>query len=194
MGRVEQKGGVADGGLDLIVHGRDGRTGVECKHQPNTSVGRPVVQKLHSALITHRLAGGMVITTGRYTAEARECAREISREIPIELLDMGRLAGMAQRAGIRLEAWKGDPAALCLPATDAAGLRAMLTELLAPVESHPAPAGALLACVAAPIRRGWQVDVSPPPRDPQSIYTSVAIIPYAGHKVRHNLSKVGIAV
>ena len=152
MGRIEQKGGVADGGLDLIVHGRDGKTGVECKHQPNTSVGRPVVQKLHSALITHRLAGGMVITTGRYTAEARECARKISRKIPIELLDMGRLAEMAQRAGIRLEAWEGDSAALCLPATDAAGLRAMLSKLLAPVESHPAPAAELLEMTPTSLR------------------------------------------
>ena len=42
-GRVERIGGVADRGRDLLVHGSDGGlTIVECKHQPNSSIGRPV--------------------------------------------------------------------------------------------------------------------------------------------------------
>ena len=48
-GRVERRGGVADGGVDLLIRGDDGGlTIVECKHHPNGSIGRPVVQKLHS--------------------------------------------------------------------------------------------------------------------------------------------------
>lgn len=58
-GRVERIGGVADGGRDLIIHGDDGRkTIVECKHQPNSSIGRPIVQKLHSAVMSEDAAGG----------------------------------------------------------------------------------------------------------------------------------------
>lgn len=58
-GRVETIGSVADAGRDLIVHSREGKIVVECKHHPNGVIGRPVVQKLHSAVITEGAIGGM---------------------------------------------------------------------------------------------------------------------------------------
>jgi len=48
---------------------------VECKHWQKTSVGRPVVQKLHSAVITDpTVNGGIIVTSGRFTSDAVEYA------------------------------------------------------------------------------------------------------------------------
>ena len=63
-GRVERIGGVSDAGRDLIIHGNKGKIVVECKHQPNTPQGRPIVQKLHSAVTTagtNHSAGGVTV-------------------------------------------------------------------------------------------------------------------------------------
>ena len=53
---------------------------VECKH--TGSVGRPVVQKLHSAIATYDYDGpkrGMVVTTGCFTGPAEEYADRSTR-------------------------------------------------------------------------------------------------------------------
>jgi restriction system protein len=48
---------------------------VECKHWQKTSVGRPVVQKLHSAVVTDpTVNGGTIVTSGRFTSGAVEYA------------------------------------------------------------------------------------------------------------------------
>ena len=55
MGMVTYVGHTADEGRDLILEGYKGRKAiVERKHQPNSGIGRPIVQKLHSATIEEK--------------------------------------------------------------------------------------------------------------------------------------------
>ena len=101
FGSVERRGGSNDGGIDLLVH--DGRRtiAVECKHWPATPVGRPVLQKLHSAALTERAESGIVMTSGRFTDDARHHARH-GMEFRIRLMGFNEIAMLAERAGMRL--------------------------------------------------------------------------------------------
>ena len=89
-----------DGGRDLIIHSLEGLIIVECKHQPHTSIGRPIVQKLHSAVISSNGVKGILITTGKFSLEAIEHAKSLSPKI--EMMDNKILADLATRAGIEL--------------------------------------------------------------------------------------------
>lgn len=96
--RVEQTPYVGDEGRDLIVHDPAGLIIIECKHQPRGAVGRPVIQKLLSAIITAGSSRGMVLTTGRFAKAATEYAASL--DISIDLVDGVRLAHMAATHGI----------------------------------------------------------------------------------------------
>ena len=81
---VRQAERTADEGRDVImeevVDGTRRAIIVECKH--TDTVGRPVVQKLHSAIATFDFEGpkhGMVVTTGRFTNPAQEYATRLQR-------------------------------------------------------------------------------------------------------------------
>ena len=106
--RVKQLGGVADGGRDLIVWQDNGKKlVVECKHQSKL-IGRPVIQKLHSAFIAERADAGIVISTSGFSAEAKEY--EYSKLRTSNVLDaisrvhgkviLVDLAGLRELAGI----------------------------------------------------------------------------------------------
>jgi len=107
---VRQATRTADEGRDILMEERvDGQhraVVVECKH--TDTVGRPVVQKLHSAVATHDFAGpkrGIVATTGRFTGPAEEYAadlRERGDPHPIELLDGDDLRDLADEVGLDL--------------------------------------------------------------------------------------------
>ncbi len=78
---------------------------VECKFQ-KALVGRPVIQKLHSALSMHRYSGskkGIVITTGEFSKEAKEYAEEIYKRdkniINIELINRKKLNQLIKKVG-----------------------------------------------------------------------------------------------
>ncbi len=79
---------------------------VECKH--TGTVGRPVVQKPHSAIATYDFAGpnrGMVVTTGRFTNLAQEYAARLQQNDdphPVELLDGENLREIADEIGLDL--------------------------------------------------------------------------------------------
>ena len=79
---------------------------VECKH--TATVGRPVVQKLHSAVTTHDYDGpvrGMVATTGRFTSPAAEYAERVTDapdDVDIELLDGRELREIGDSIGMDL--------------------------------------------------------------------------------------------
>ena len=100
-----------DEGRDLILRRAD--TGevivAECKHWPGKTVGRPVVQKLHSAMITYPAKHGAVITTGSFAATAAQYTDKISEHI--QLIDLVKLRSLALTAGIQL-ATKSDPVPL----------------------------------------------------------------------------------
>lgn len=89
---VELTPPTGDGGRDLLVRHPHGLIVVECKHHPNGGVvGRPVVQKLHSAVLTENATHGMIITTGRFSAEAEDRAQNLGM-IQVDLIDAAKLA------------------------------------------------------------------------------------------------------
>ena len=114
---------------------------VECKH--TDTVGRPVVQKLHSAVTTHEYDGprrGMVATTGRFTAPAEEYAKRVSAnpaDVDIELLDGRRLREIGDSIGMDL--YSGRIEVLCdetlPPPADADAVAAARDEAAASVEN-----------------------------------------------------------
>jgi restriction endonuclease Mrr len=107
---VRQASRTADEGRDIImeetVDGQRRTIIVECKH--TDSVGRPTVQKLHSAVATYDDDGpkrGMVATTGRFTGPAREYTDDLAENgdpYPIELLDGTDLRELADEVGLDL--------------------------------------------------------------------------------------------
>jgi len=107
---VRQATKTADEGRDIImeeaVDGTRRSIVVECKH--TKSVGRPVVQKLHSAIATHEFDGpkrGMVVTTGRFSGPAEEYADRLETNddpYPIELIDGRKLRELAEEVGLDL--------------------------------------------------------------------------------------------
>jgi len=99
-GRIDQTPHVGDKGRDLIIHSNNGKILVECKHHPCSSIGRPVIQKLHSAVISEGAIKGIVVTTGTFSKEAISHVRGLKP--PIELIDRGVLYDLALRAGIEL--------------------------------------------------------------------------------------------
>ena len=107
---VRQATKTADEGRDIlmeeVVDGTRRAVVVECKH--TGSVGRPVVQKLHSAIATYDYKGpkrGMVITTGRFSGPAEEYAQRLRQNddpYPIELIDGTDLREIADEIGLDL--------------------------------------------------------------------------------------------
>ena len=107
---VRQAEKTADEGRDVmmeeVVDGTRRGIVVECKH--TATVGRPVVQKLHSAIATFDFDGprrGMVVTTGRFTSPAQEYAERLRRNddpYPIELIDGEDLREIADEIGLNL--------------------------------------------------------------------------------------------
>lgn len=99
-GTVELMPYIGDGGRDLLIHSPEGLIVVECKHQPHTGIGRPVVQKLHSAVISSKAIKGIIVTSGKFSVQAVEHANTLSPKI--ELVDKKILADLATRSGIEL--------------------------------------------------------------------------------------------
>lgn len=106
---------VADEGRDLIIHDPDGDIVVECKHSPDDSVGRPDVQKLHSAIQTAQTDRGMVATTGRIASTIPDYIKDLDTEI--DLVDGSRLAYMAETVGLGEDAELGDALARAVRTT-----------------------------------------------------------------------------
>jgi restriction system protein len=65
----------ADGGIDLILTRGSDRIFVQCKQWRVYQVGVRVVRELFGLVAAHGATGGIVITSGRFTAEAVEFAR-----------------------------------------------------------------------------------------------------------------------
>jgi len=90
-----------DAGKDIELLSPNGaKIIIECKHWPNGIVGRPVVQKLHSALMTSGASLGIIVTSGRFSDEAREYASSVRPKI--ELYDRTGFWSLALKAGVRV--------------------------------------------------------------------------------------------
>lgn len=145
-GDVERIGGAADRGRDLIIHMPDGKQiVVECKfYGDSTTVGRPIIQKLHSAVIDSHAHSGIVVTTGKFSKAAIEYAANMAEHgHPIELFDMHRLMELAHEAGIELETGRMEKI-YTYPALDAATATTKALRLADGLESHPAEVGDLV--------------------------------------------------
>jgi HJR/Mrr/RecB family endonuclease len=102
--RVSLTPATGDEGKDVIAYLRDPlgnliKYYVECKRwEEGKPVGRPVVQRLHSAIIEDRSASkGMIVTSSRFTEQAAEWASRVGN---IDLIDGQRLIELATRHGI----------------------------------------------------------------------------------------------
>jgi restriction system protein len=91
--RVEERGGSsADGGVDLVLR-KDGQTIlVQCKHWKAFKVGVKPVRELGGVMGHERANGGILVTSGRFTAEAETFARQNR----IELVSGGQLVEMVR--------------------------------------------------------------------------------------------------
>ncbi|AIZ56878.1 restriction endonuclease [Candidatus Methanoplasma termitum] len=91
---------VGDGGKDLIV--RFSPTDVmyvECKHH-HKPIGRPVVQKLHSAMMTDGVKKGLLICTGGFSDDAINHINE--NRLHIETMDFYDLKSIGSKYGYRI--------------------------------------------------------------------------------------------
>lgn len=104
---ARQAARTADEGRDIMEKVVDGaRPGIvaECKH--TDTVGRPVVQKLHSAIPTFEHNGpkrGIVVTAGLVTDTTREYAARLNQNddpYPVELIDGEDLREIADEVGL----------------------------------------------------------------------------------------------
>jgi restriction system protein len=100
LGKTKEIRKGRDAGKDIILRSSQGLVIVECKHHPKGSVGRPVVQKLHSAVITAQAKKGFLVTTGHFSENATTYARSLGSII--ELVDSRILSDMANKARIRV--------------------------------------------------------------------------------------------
>jgi len=94
----------ADGGIDITMEQKTElgsiKYTVECKHHPESSIGRPVVQKLHSVILhTPVLDKGIIVTSGYFSSQAIKYAEEVG----IELVDIEKLKELARKTGLSIE-------------------------------------------------------------------------------------------
>ncbi|MGR4869291.1 restriction endonuclease [Variovorax sp. LARHSF232] len=95
--QVEELGGAgADGGVDLVLRKAREKYLVQCKQWRAHRVGVIVVRELYGLMAAVGAAGGFVVTSGRFTPEARAFAKGRN----VELLDGDALFELI-RAGRR---------------------------------------------------------------------------------------------
>jgi restriction system protein len=102
-----------DGGKDIIMDevtpsGEVIKVLVECKHH-KSGVGRPVVQKFHSAVSTLEFPGkkkGYIVSSGTFTESAIEAVQVINNQhnnLKLELIDGKKLKEIACDLGLDLQ-------------------------------------------------------------------------------------------
>lgn len=88
---VEETGlGGADGGIDLIVKKKREMFLVQCKNWRYEKVGVRIARELFGLVKAHNAAGGILVTSGEFTAEAREFAEQTK----LDLIDGKNLISM----------------------------------------------------------------------------------------------------
>jgi restriction system protein len=93
--RVTEIGGNGpDGGVDLVLTQGGEKFFVQCKQWKAYKVGVTTVRELYGVMAAKGATGGSVVTSGRFTEDAKEFAQGRN----IELVDGPRLFAMIQRA------------------------------------------------------------------------------------------------
>ncbi|WP_440604124.1 restriction endonuclease [Bacillus sp. GB_SG_008] len=82
--------GSNDGGKDIILHKGTEMKFVEVKRYTKSTIGRPMIQKLHSAIMDAEAVGGYFVTLSNFNKNARKYAENKN----IELIDGDSLIKM----------------------------------------------------------------------------------------------------
>jgi restriction system protein len=91
---TEQGGAGADGGVDLVLRRGGESFLVQCKQWKAFKVGVDVVRELYGVMAANGAAGGFVITSGSFTADAQAFANGRN----VKLVDGPKLFGLIQQA------------------------------------------------------------------------------------------------
>ena len=91
---TESGGGGGDGGIDLVLRKGGEKFLVQCKQWKAFSVGVTVVRELYGVMAANGATGGFVVTSGRFTQDAKAFASGRN----IKLVDGPRLFGMIKQA------------------------------------------------------------------------------------------------
>lgn len=81
-----------DGGVDLVLNTPGGRTLVQCKQWKAWKVGVQTVRELRGVMATEGADAGVVVTSGRFTREAKAFAARSG----VELIDGAELAELVR--------------------------------------------------------------------------------------------------
>jgi len=72
---TETGDGWADGGVDLVLRKGGEKIMVQCKHWKMVRVGAKVVRQLYGVIAAEGASGGILVTSGKFTQEARDLAK-----------------------------------------------------------------------------------------------------------------------
>ncbi len=110
---TDSGGGGADGGVDLVLKKDDEKILVQCKHWKAVKIGVKIIRELYGVVAAEGATGGIVITSGQFTREARDFATGK----PIELIDGNQLqrliAGVQKKPGRTAERLTETSCPLC---------------------------------------------------------------------------------
>ncbi|MCU5415001.1 restriction endonuclease [Bacillus wiedmannii] len=88
--KVQVTSGSNDGRKDIILYKGNEMKFVEVKRYTKSSIGRPFIQKLHSAIVDADAVGGYFVTLSHFNKNARQYATNKN----IELIDGDSLINM----------------------------------------------------------------------------------------------------
>jgi restriction system protein len=91
---TETGGGGADGGIDLALTKGNEKFLVQCKQWKAFKVGVDVVRELYGVMAAKGAAGGFVVTSGRFTEDAKAFAEGRN----VQLVDGSKLFSMVKQA------------------------------------------------------------------------------------------------
>jgi restriction system protein len=103
---TETGGGGADGGIDLALTKGSEKFLVQCKQWKAYKVGVDVVRELYGVMAAKGATGGFVVTSGRFTADAKAFAEGRN----VQLVDGPKLFAMIKQAKLSLTATAQQPA------------------------------------------------------------------------------------
>lgn len=99
---------------------------VECKHHAEGIIGRPTIQKLHSAIITKAMNKGIIVTSGYFSSDAIQYAESVG----IELVDIDKLKELAKKAGLSVHEESRSLIDNCFPISDETAIVESLRDFL----------------------------------------------------------------
>ncbi|MGV8805012.1 MAG: restriction endonuclease [Polaromonas sp.] len=102
FGVLDNGGGGADGGVDVVLRKGDAHYLVQCKHWRVLRVGVQPVRELYGVMAAHGAAGGFVVTSGDFTEDAVHFADGLALTL---------VNGQALRRGLRAQQGAGPDSA-----------------------------------------------------------------------------------